>query len=93
VIPERACGPFRHAADLSGLRIYDFKRDPKGLKDKSHWCERSYRAGEPFADRASALEMLVVAAGFDGYLADFGQCDAVVLLGKRTIDVKHSPKG
>ena len=88
VIPERACGPYRHAADLSDLRIYRLSDDPLALRDKV----REMHPADQSA-RVNALELAVVGAGFDGYLADFGQCDAVVLLGRRTISVAHSPKG
>ena len=83
IVPERACGRHRHEADLSGLYIYDLAEDVLNL----HLHARDMHPIDA-SQRTNALELSVIDAGFDGYLAPFGACDAVVLLGERTIDVQ-----
>jgi hypothetical protein len=59
--------------------LYDVENDPLRL----------YRAGD-----TNASESAIIDAGFDGYIAPFGNSQkAVVLLGKHTVDVKQEEVG
>jgi hypothetical protein len=81
-LPERLCGPVRHTAWIDDATVYCVRADRLGVVA---WARRAHPANA-FA-RANAMELEVMDAGYAGYLAPFGQCDALVLLGERTLPV------
>ena len=82
ILPEVGVGSYPHSVSLNN--IYDANE----RKDLQRLVDPSLKGG----DWANAFESEVIKAGYDGYVADFGNQRAAVLLGDHVVPMGESKK-
>lgn len=82
VSPEQGVGGNAHTVLLKNL--YDSDADPLELYGKS---------GNTAEERMNDFESAILDAGFDGYVADFGNQRAAVLIGDHKVPVRFEGQG
>jgi len=83
VSPEQGVGGNAHTVLLKNL--YDINADPLSIQDKV--------TGANQEEINNNLESAIIDAGFDGYVADFGNQRAAVLIGDHKVPVRFEGQG